>query len=101
MKPVSLFLAGSLLACVATSAGAAEYGPTMGRHDVTGTVEKVDRGKGTVELKTETGTLHLRFPPGSVRNVRKGDTLNVSLSFSKKEEAERRRPGALFPGGSD
>lgn len=99
MKPVPFFLAGTLLACMLTTAVAADYGPTMGKHDMTGTVEKIDRGKGTVELKTDAGTLHLRFPPASVRNVRKGDTLNVNLSFSKKEEPERRRPGAMFPGG--
>ena len=57
-------------------------GKAMGSHQMVGTVEDIDTQKGIVDLKTGEGDLKLHFPPKSVANIKKGDQIQVQLSFS-------------------
>ncbi len=57
-------------------------GKVMGRHQMVGTVEDIDSQKGIVDLKTEVGELKLHFPPSSLTNIKKGDQIQVQLSFN-------------------
>ena len=103
MKHIPLLFAGMLFAGIATTPVIADYGSAnpgkegdmkssakmekrMGKHDMTGTVEKIDQGKGMVELKTDLGTLNLHFPPASIKDLKVGDTITVSLSYTKGKE---------------
>lgn len=53
----------------------------MGEHDMSGTVQKIDHKKGTFQLKTHEGMLHLHFPPSAIKDVKNGDALTVHLGF--------------------
>lgn len=103
MKPIPFLLAGTLLAGFATTSVMADYGSTkagmedskkasatsegrIGKHDMTGTIEKIDPAKGLVELKTDVGTLNLHFPPAAIKDLKKGDTITVNLSYKKGGE---------------
>jgi len=57
----------------------------MGEHDMSGKVQKVNHKMGTFELKTHEGTLHLHFPPDTLKEVKNGDMLTVHLGFKKGE----------------
>lgn len=100
MKPIPFLLAGTLLAGFATTTVMADYGSTkagmeeskktyatsegrLGKHDMTGTIENIDQARGLVELKTDVGNLHLHFPPAAIKDLKKGDTITVSLSYKK------------------
>jgi hypothetical protein len=61
---------------------AAKGGKAMGSHQMIGTVEDIDTQKGIVDLKTAEGDLKLHFPPKAVANIKKGDEIQVQLSFS-------------------
>lgn len=103
MKHIPLLLAGILLTGIATTPVMADYGGAgpgkegdmkpyakmekhMGKHEMTGTVEKIDQAKGMVELKTDAGTLNLHFPPPSIKDLKVGDTISVFLSYTKGKE---------------
>jgi len=60
----------------------AKGGKVMGSHQMVGTVEDIDTQKGIVDLKTAEGDLKLHFPPKAVANIKKGDEIQVQLSFS-------------------
>ena len=60
----------------------AKGGKAMGSHQMVGTVEDVDTQKGIVDLKTGEGDLKLHFPPKAVANLKKGDQIQVQLSFN-------------------
>jgi hypothetical protein len=68
-------MAGSALA---QSAGSDQM---KGRHAMQGQITSVDEKKGWVHVKTDEGTMILRVPPESLRNVKKGDTVKVSLAL--------------------
>lgn len=53
-----------------------------GMHSMKGTVEDLDTQTGSLTLKTAEGELKLHFPPKSLAQVKKGDELQVHLSFS-------------------
>lgn len=98
MKQFLVLLVSSLfIANLAVSAQADEYGKSgmgmdrmkgsskmMGQHKMTGTVDKIDHAKGTLMLKTGMGDLALHFPPGSVKDLKDGDTITVELGFTKE-----------------
>ncbi|MDD5329034.1 MAG: hypothetical protein PHX38_03455 [Sulfuricella sp.] len=101
MKKLLLLLASSaFVANFAVSAQAADYGKSdmgmdkmgdhqmmgkmMGMHKMTGTVEKIDAGKGTLTLKTGEGDLMLHFPPSALKDVKQGDTVSVQLGIMKE-----------------
>jgi len=52
-----------------------------GQHTMTGTVTAVDHTTGVLSLNTHEGELKLHFPPATVKEVKTGDTLTVSLGF--------------------
>ncbi len=56
----------------------------LGQHQMTGTVSKVDQEKGWLYVKTAEATLQLHFPPAALRNVKKGDRLNVDMAFTRE-----------------
>lgn len=100
MKHIPLLFAGMLLAGIATTPVMADYGSAkedgmkssarmekhMGKHEMTGTVEKIDQGTGMIELKTGVGMLNLHFPPPSIKGLKVGDTISVYLSYTKGKE---------------
>ena len=103
MKSKYYFLTSGLLAaCVAVSAQADSYNkPAMGMdkmkgetvgmmkeesmlkgwHKMTGTVENVDHGKGTLTLKSGAPDMMLHFPPPAIKDLKNGDTITVKLGF--------------------
>ena len=100
MKHIPLLFAGMLLAGIATTPVMADYGSAkegdmkssarmgkyMGKHEMTGTVEKIDQGTGMIELKTGVGMLNLHFPPPSIKDLKVGDTISVYLSYTKEKK---------------
>lgn len=54
----------------------------LGKHSMTGTVQNIDRQKGFVSLNTDHGPLKLHFPPGTLQKLKKGDRIQVNLSFT-------------------
>lgn len=101
MRKFPLILACGLLAAnLAVPAQAADYGSKpemgmdkikgdqmMGKHKMTGTVDKVDHAKGTLMLKTGPAEMALHFPPPSLKDIKNGDTITVEMSFMKGESA--------------
>jgi hypothetical protein len=99
MKKFPLILTCGLLAAnLAVSAQAAEYGKPemgmdkmkgdammMGKHKMTGIVDKIDHSKGTFMLKTGPAEMALHFPPPSIRDLKNGDTITVEMGFMKGE----------------
>ncbi|MEN6587586.1 MAG: hypothetical protein ABFE02_16215 [Sulfuricella sp.] len=99
MKKFSTILVCSLFAAnLAVTAQAADYGSPgmamekmkgdgmmMGKHKMTGTVDKIDHAKGTLVLKTGMADMSLHFPPPSVKDLKNGDTITVELGFTKGE----------------
>jgi hypothetical protein len=61
--------------------------PDMARHTVTGEVTAVDAANGRVDLRTAQGELRLQFPPASLRDVKRGDTLTVELAVRPADAA--------------
>lgn len=55
----------------------------MGVHDMPGTVTSIDKRTGMIRVDAEGMALRLHFPPASLANVNKGDTITMHLSFSK------------------
>lgn len=89
-----------LVAILSISVQAADYGKPemamdkmkgeammMGKHKMTGTVDKVDHAKGTLMLKTGPAEMALHFPPPSLKDIKNGDTITVEMSFRKGESA--------------
>ena len=69
--------------------GAANTGTTgkaLGSHQMTGTVEDLDTETGIVDVKTEVGMLKVHFPPKSLQNMKKGDRINLRLSFNTVQQ---------------
>ncbi len=99
MRKFPLILACGLLAAnLAVSAQAADYygkpemgmdkmkgEQMMGKHKMTGTVDKIDHAKGTLMLKTGVADMALHFPPPSVKDLKNGDTITVEMGFMKGE----------------
>lgn len=52
-----------------------------GLHAVTGEVTTLDKQKGTLALRTQEGTLQLRFPPRALQGVSQGDRITVELGM--------------------
>ena len=55
----------------------------LGRHTMTGTVDKIDVAKGTLILKHGAADMLLHFPPAALKDLKNGDTITVYLGFSK------------------
>ena len=59
----------------------APAGEMMGTHKMDGQVTKVDAKKGWVDVKTSEGLMKLHFPPSTLSNVKKGDSVTVELGI--------------------
>ncbi len=59
----------------------------MGWHKMTGTVDKIDQAKGTLTLKSRESEMALHFPPDSIKDLKKGDTITVDLGYSRRAPA--------------
>jgi len=65
-----------------TAAEVAEYEKAVkAMHEMSGTIAKVDRESGTVDLKTEQGDLRLHFPPASVASLKDGEKLIFEVAL--------------------
>lgn len=53
------------------------------QQQVTGTVADITADKGLLALTAPDGVLKLHFPPGSIRDVRIGDTITVQYAIAK------------------
>jgi hypothetical protein len=62
---------------------AATTGGMMGEHDMTGTIARIDHQSGVVKLESKPHDLELHFPPGSIKDLKKGDKITVHMSFRK------------------
>lgn len=80
-KWISLISFAALMAWSTTPLFAQGVSAMQGEHDMSGTVQKIDHKKGTFQLKTHEGVLHLHFPPTAVKDVKNGDALTVHLAF--------------------
>jgi len=81
MKTWILPIAFATLLPFSTAPAFAQAPGMMGEHDMSGTVQKIDHKKGTLQLKTHEGMLHLHFPPSAIKDVKNGDALTVHLGF--------------------
>jgi hypothetical protein len=73
---------------LAQSAGSDEM---KGRHAMQGQITSLDEKKGWVHVKTDEGTMILRVPPESLRNVKKGDTVTVRLALKDTGPAKTKQ----------
>ena len=73
---------------LAQSAGSDQM---KGRHAMQGQITSVDEKKGWVHVKTDEGTMILRVPPESLRNVKKGDTVTVRLALKDTGPAKTKQ----------
>jgi uncharacterized GH25 family protein len=90
MKKISALLA-SVLWLLAAPAFAHQDTPGLaGDHDMSGTVSKLDKTKGTFVLTTAAGPLHLHFPPDVMKDVKNGDKITVHLGFTKDDAAAKK-----------
>lgn len=62
------------------SMGSADF---QGEHSMSGTISRIDHSNGKVTVKTGEGNLDVHFPPQSIANLKKGDTITVHLGFSE------------------
>ena len=63
-----------------------------GLHAVTGEVTALDKEKGTLALRTQEGTLQLRFPPRALQDVAQGDRITVELGMKPADAAGAASP---------
>jgi len=82
----TVFMTVFMMAGLALGPALAETKPAgkpawHGQHTMTGTVTAVDYATGVLSLNTHEGELKLHFPPTTVKEVKTGDTLTVSLGF--------------------
>ena len=56
-----------------------------------GQITSLDEKKGWVHVKTDEGTMILRVPPESLRNVKKGDTVTVRLALKDTGPAKTKQ----------
>jgi hypothetical protein len=81
-KGVLSTLTGLLFLGAATVASAqAPKAGEMDRHTMEGQVTKVDAKKGWVDVKTPEGSMKLHFPPSTLANVKKGNSVSVELGL--------------------
>lgn len=55
----------------------------MGEHHMDGTLTKVNHRTGFVTVKTEEGSMHLHYPPKSIKELKNGDKIRVYLGYSE------------------
>ena len=63
------------------SAASPATADAAGRQTIVGDVTKVDHDSGEISVRTSTGTVELRLPPASVRNLRNGDRVRLDVAL--------------------
>ena len=58
-----------------------------GVQTLTGEVSKIDHQKGSLTLKTDSGSFDFSFPPSSLQGVKQGERINVQLGFKEADGA--------------
>lgn len=61
----------------------------MGWHKMTGTIDSIDYAKGMLTLKSNAPDMMLHFPPASIKDLKKGDTITVDLGFAKGDRTKK------------
>ena len=97
-KALALVTAGLMVASLslgtAQAATKAKGKPTWhGTHTMSGTVTEVDHTTGMLSLNTHEGELKLHFPPETLKEVKNGDSLTVSLGFHEGASMEKMKMG--------
>lgn len=70
-----------------TAASGMAGGPHMqgmhmaGAHSMMGTITSINHRTGIIGFKTAVGALRIHFPPGTVRHLRRGETITVYLGY--------------------
>lgn len=63
--------------------GMSMTGGMMGTHQMAGTVTKINHKTGKVTVNTEAGKMDVHFPSGDIQDLKKGDTINVHLGYTR------------------
>ncbi len=89
----SLLNAGIVAAAMALAvAGTSQaQSPPASRHTMDGEVTKVDAKKGWIDVKTPEGSMKLQFPPSTLANVKKGDSVTVEIGMSTVASADMKK----------
>ena len=88
MKSVRAVAAAAALLVASVGAAAAQSDQMTGQHTMEGTVTSVSAKTGWVHVKTSEGTMIVHFPPASLADVKKGDTISVDLSMKDNGPAK-------------
>jgi hypothetical protein len=96
MKSVrALAMAAAMLVASAGVASAQSAADQMaGRHTMEGKVTSVNQKTGWVHVKSPEGTMIVHFPPASLADVKKGDTISVDLALKDNGPAEPKAKAA-------
>jgi hypothetical protein len=65
--------------------------PPASRHTMDGEVTKVDAKKGWIDVKTPEGSMKLQFPPSTLANVKKGDSVTVEIAMNTVASADMKK----------
>lgn len=57
-------------------------GGAMGQHEMSGKVTMINHHSGIIHVKTPEGLMVVHFPPKSLKQVKKGEKIQMHLSFS-------------------
>lgn len=63
--------------------GMSMTGGMMGTHQMAGTVTKINHKTGKVTVNTEAGKMDVHFPSADIQDLKKGDTINVHLGYTR------------------
>lgn len=56
---------------------------TLGRRDVTGSIEHLDRATGNVAIHAEAASLMLHFPPADIADFKEGDRVSIRTTYTR------------------
>lgn len=67
-----------------------------GEHTMQGAISKIDHTTGTVDLRTQDGTLlTLHFPANAIQDLKTGDQVTVKMEIAKTSGAAAIAPSAM------
>lgn len=61
----------------------------MGKHSMGVTIEAIDHKTGFMKLKSGMGEMTIHFPAPTIKDLKKGDKINVNLSYTKEGEMNK------------
>lgn len=59
---------------------------SMGTHSMGVTIEAIDHKTGFMKLKSGLGEMTIHFPAPTIKDLKKGDKININLSYTKEDE---------------